>query len=94
MSIDADDSREETGVLPVDISLTLGEGGELWVARDEDTGVTSQGPTREAALDNLDEAVAGYRGAGEPPSDADLREAGIDPERNESGSIDESDIFE
>lgn len=94
MSIDADDAREDDGGLPIDISLALGEGGEVWVARDEDTGVTSQGPTREAALDNLDEAVAGYYGAGESPSDAELREMGIDPERNESGSIAESDVFE
>jgi len=28
-----------------------------WSAVDEDTGVASQGPTRTAALDNLDEAV-------------------------------------
>lgn len=29
-----------------------------WSAISEETGVTSQGPTREAALANLDEAVA------------------------------------
>lgn len=28
-----------------------------WSAVDEDTGVASQGPTRTAALENLDEAV-------------------------------------
>jgi predicted RNase H-like HicB family nuclease len=66
----------------------------VWVARDEDTGVTSQGQTRQAALENLDEAVAGYHGAGESPSDDDLREMGIDPEQNTSGSLDESDVFE
>lgn len=94
MSIDADDPREDGSVLPVDISLSLGDDGEWWIARDEETGVTTQGRTREAALDNLDEAVAGYHGAGESPSHADLREAGIDPERNESGSIADSDVFE
>jgi predicted RNase H-like HicB family nuclease len=79
---------------PVDISLSLGEDGELWVARDEDTGVTSQGMTRQAALSNLDEAVAGYHGAGEPPTEADLRELGVDPDRNVSGSAENSEVFE
>jgi predicted RNase H-like HicB family nuclease len=93
MSTDADDAGEEVPS-PVNISLSLGENGETWVARDEDTGVSSQGPTRRAALSNLDEAVAGYHGAGDAPSDADLRELGIDPARNESGSIDDSEVFE
>ncbi|WP_436903740.1 type II toxin-antitoxin system HicB family antitoxin [Halovenus halobia] len=94
MSTDADKRREEDMAVPVDISLSLGEDGDVWIARDEDTGVTSQGPTRQAALENLDEAVAGYHGAGESPTDEELRELGIDPENNESGSIDKSDIFE
>jgi predicted RNase H-like HicB family nuclease len=93
MSTDTDDAGDdEPG--PINISLSLGESGDVWVARDEDTGVTSQGQTRRAALENLDEAVAGYHGAGESPSDDDLREMGIDPEQNTSGSLDESDIFE
>lgn len=52
-----------------------------WTATDVDTGAVSQGETREAALDNLDEAVALHKGeTGEPVTDADLREMGIDPE--------------
>lgn len=94
MSTDADNSEAEAAASVVDISLTLGESGELWIARDEDTGVTSQGSTRQAALENLDEAVAGYRGAGDEPSDEELRDLGVDPERNTSGSLDESDVFE
>ena len=94
MSTDTDDSGEEGTASPVNISLSLGESGELWIARDEDTGVTSQGPTRQSALQNLDEAVAGYHGAGEPPADESLRDLGIDPERNVSGSADDSDIFD
>lgn len=66
----------------------------MWIARDEDTGVTSQGPSRQTALENLDEAVAGYHGAGESPTDEELRELGIDPEENTSGSLDSSDVFE
>lgn len=92
MSADADGSGYEGG--PVNISLFLGEDGEWWVARDEETGVTSQGSTRQAALENLDEAVAGYYGAGDEPTDEDLREIGIEPPANASGNIDESDTFQ
>lgn len=80
-----------TGVEP---TITLTEDGDWWVARDVETGVTSQGRTREAALGNLDEALAGYRGEGEEPSEGDLRDLGIDPESNESGSLGDSETFE
>jgi len=33
------------------------EDGGWWSAVDEEAGVASQGPTRSAALENLDEAV-------------------------------------
>lgn len=85
MITDADERRDDDTAVRVNISLSLGEDDDLWIARDEDTGVTSQGPTRQAALENLDEAVAGYHGAGESPTDEELRELGIDPENNESG---------
>lgn len=94
MSTDAKDSGDEGAASLVNISLSLGESGELWVARDEDTGVTSQGPTRQSALENLDEAVAGYHGAGESPTDEELQEIGIDPDQNRSESVDDSDMFE
>jgi len=94
MSTDTDNAGDEESTPPVNIALSLSESGDVWIARDEDTGVTSQGGTREAALENLDEAVSGYHGAGEPPSDDDLREMGIDPKQNTSGSLDESDVFE
>jgi predicted RNase H-like HicB family nuclease len=52
-----------------------------WSAIDEETGVASCGDTREEALAMLDEAVALHKGeVGEPVSDEDLRELGIDPE--------------
>lgn len=79
---------------PVGATITLTYEGDWWVASDDETGVTSQGKTRHEALDNLDEALQGYHGQGEPPSEADLREAGIDPEKNTAGSIEDSDIFE
>lgn len=80
-----------TGVEP---TITLTDTGECWVATDTETGVTSQGPTREAALSNLDEALAGYHGAGEPPTDDDLEALGIDPENNTSDPLAESDQFD
>ena len=52
-----------------------------WSAIDEGTGVASFGDTREEALEMLDEAVALHTGeAGDPVTDEDLRERGIDPE--------------
>jgi predicted RNase H-like HicB family nuclease len=52
-----------------------------WSAIDEETGVASQGETRSEALNNLDEAVALHRGEiGEPVTDADLRDLGLDPD--------------
>jgi predicted RNase H-like HicB family nuclease len=71
-----DDSEE--------IRLTRPEGQDGWTAVDVATGVASQGRTREKALENLDEALAGYHGAGEEPSDDELRALGVDPAENES----------
>lgn len=52
-----------------------------WSAIDELVGVASQGETRSEALENLDEAVALHKGEiGEPVTDDDLREWGLDPE--------------
>jgi predicted RNase H-like HicB family nuclease len=52
-----------------------------WSAIDEDLGVASCGDTREEALEMLDEAVALHTGeAGEPVTDEDLEELGLDPE--------------
>lgn len=80
-----------TGVEP---TITLTDEGQRWVARDTETGVTSQGSTSQEALANLKEALAGYHGEGEPPTEEDMRDLGIDPENNESGSLDDSEMFE
>ncbi|WP_247730175.1 type II toxin-antitoxin system HicB family antitoxin [Halovivax limisalsi] len=69
----------------VEARITLTKEDEWWVATDEHTDVTSQGKTRESALDNLDEAVAGYEGEGRPPTQKELDAVGIDPDENESG---------
>ncbi|MFC7076830.1 type II toxin-antitoxin system HicB family antitoxin [Haloarcula halophila] len=43
--------------------------------------MASHGDTRSEALENLDEAVALHTGEiGEPVTDADLRDLGLDPE--------------
>lgn len=61
---------------------------KTWIARDSETGVVSQGDTRHKALENLDEAVALYRGeTGREPTDAELRELGVEPEDNTSGEL-------
>jgi len=81
-----------TGVEP---TITLTDNGEWWIAEDTETGVVSQGESRTEALGNLDEALAGYHGAGDEPSATVLREAGIDPESNVSGDPDDhTDVFE
>lgn len=80
--------------LPERISLTPAEDSDGWVARDEGTGVASQGDTRPKALGNLDEAVAGVHGAGTEPTDDDLTAVGIDSDANTSGSLDDSELFE
>lgn len=81
---------EATEIPGREIRLLLNSDG-WWTAIDEETGVASQGATRTIALENLDEAVALHNGeVGEPVSDADLRDLGIDPEDvpTESGEPD------
>lgn len=78
----------------IEPTITLTESDDWWIARDTETGVTSQGKTRQAALENLDEALAGYHGEGEEPTDEDLREMGIDPANDSSESLEDSNVFE
>ncbi|WP_123621164.1 type II toxin-antitoxin system HicB family antitoxin [Halorubrum sp. CSM-61] len=68
---------------------------DWWIARDVGTGVTTQGESRGDALENLDEAVALHRGeVGREPTDEELRELGIDPERNATGDAKPPDALE
>lgn len=81
MSTDLDNSPPVESVQ--EITLMKEADSEWWVAKDEETGVASQGKSRAEALEMLDEAVALHRGEiGEPIDDEDefLREIGIDPE--------------
>jgi predicted RNase H-like HicB family nuclease len=66
-----------------------------WVAEDVRTGVTTQGQSREDALDNLDDAVALHDGeAGREPTDEELRDMGIDPADNTTGDDEPPDVLE
>lgn len=63
-----------------EIHLVEEEDGR-WTAIDGATDVASFGETREEALAMLDEVLALHGGeAGEPLTDEDLRDLGIDPE--------------
>jgi predicted RNase H-like HicB family nuclease len=66
-----------------------------WVITDIETGVTTQGETRQEALEMLDEAVALHNGeAGRKPTDEELREMGIDPEDNTTGEKELPDFMQ
>jgi predicted RNase H-like HicB family nuclease len=67
---------------------------EWWIAKDVRTGVTTQGQSREDALDNLDDAVALHDGeTGREPTDEELREMGIDPADNTTGDDEPPDAL-
>ncbi|CAM3006418.1 MULTISPECIES: type II toxin-antitoxin system HicB family antitoxin [Halobacterium] len=52
-------------------SISITRDGDWYVARDEETGVTSQGETRAEALANLSEAIDLYN---EPIDEEDVSE--------------------
>lgn len=60
--------------VPERITLERAEDG-WWVASDEETDIAGQGPTREEALDNLDEAVEGAAKVLEEEDDAPTPDA-------------------
>ncbi|MFC6873982.1 type II toxin-antitoxin system HicB family antitoxin [Halobellus marinus] len=63
-----------------EIRLLKNPEGE-WTARDLRVGVTAQGESRDAALDNLDAVVEAVEGdGGRPPTDDEIRDLGVDPE--------------
>lgn len=84
-----------TGVEP---TITLTKEDDWWVAKDTSTGVASQGRTREEALDNLDEAVALYKGEiGESIDSWDeerevLEDLGIDPDEVAASREENTDL--
>lgn len=78
-----------------DGEIRLWQEGDWWIAKDVETGVTTQGESRATALENLDDAVAlddGQRGRA--PTDEELRAAGIDPADNTTGEGELPDILD
>jgi hypothetical protein len=66
-----------------------------WTARDLRVEVTAQGESREAALDNLDAVVAAVVGeGGDPPTDEEIRDLGVDPEFARSQDDDIPDVLQ
>lgn len=77
-----------------DGEIRLWQEDDWWIAKDVETGVTTQGESRDAALANLDEAVALYNGEiGREPTDEELRELGIDPADNTTGQEEPPDVL-
>ncbi|MFC6838413.1 type II toxin-antitoxin system HicB family antitoxin [Halomarina ordinaria] len=72
--------------------IRLVEEDNGWVGTDVSAGVTSQGETRNEALEQLDDAIAGVEGAGHEPTDNELRELGIDPDENRSRKESPDDV--
>ncbi|TQQ82482.1 type II toxin-antitoxin system HicB family antitoxin [Halonotius roseus] len=66
-----------------------------WTARDLSVEVTAQGETRSDALDNLDAVVAAVEDdGGEPPTDEEIRDLGVDPEVARSQDDDLPDVLQ
>lgn len=91
-------NNDDNGPSGRKIVLTQTEDGTGWVARDEDTGVASQGETRGEALIMLDEAVALHTGESEPLDPDEerefLEELGIDADEVEAAREDADDLPE
>jgi predicted RNase H-like HicB family nuclease len=80
---------------PHEDEIRLWREDDWWIAKDVETGVTTQGQSRDAALANLDEAVALHEGdIGREPTDEEIRELGIDPEDNTTGEQPPPDALE
>ncbi|GAB3319839.1 type II toxin-antitoxin system HicB family antitoxin [Haloplanus salinarum] len=66
-----------------------------WTARDLGAGVTAQGESRSVALENLDAVVEAVDGdGGRPPTDAEIRDLGVDPEVARTQADDLPDVLQ
>ena len=66
-----------------------------WIAKDVETGITTQGESRGIALENLGDAVAVHDGErGDAPTTEKLQAAGIDPADNTTGDQEPPDVLE
>lgn len=79
---------------PHEGEIRLWRDDDWWIAKDVETGVTTQGASREDALGNLDEAIALHDGEiGHEPTDEELRDLGIDPAGNTTGDEEPPDVL-
>ncbi|MFW5974058.1 MAG: type II toxin-antitoxin system HicB family antitoxin [Natrialbaceae archaeon] len=66
-----------------------------WTARDLRVEVTAQGESRDEALDNLDAVVeAVEREDGNPPTDDEIRDLGVEPEAARSQDDELPDVLQ
>lgn len=78
-----------------DAEIRLWREDDGWVAQDVETGVTTQGESREAALQHLDDAVALYHEeAGRSPTAEELRELGVHSAENTTGDEEPPDVLD
>lgn len=76
-------SSTPEGDLEYEDEIRMWREDDWWVITDVETGVTTQGKTREEALEMLDDAVALYTGEAVDTPEAErelLRDLGIDPD--------------
>ncbi|WP_436932283.1 type II toxin-antitoxin system HicB family antitoxin [Halosimplex halobium] len=79
---------------PREIRLVENPDGQ-WTARDLQVEVSAQGATRSAALENLDAVVEAVTGdGGHEPTDEELRDLGVDPERARTQDDDLPDVLQ
>ncbi|MDQ2055539.1 type II toxin-antitoxin system HicB family antitoxin [Halobellus sp. H-GB7] len=84
----------DTDALEREIRLLKNPDGQ-WAARDLRVGVTAQGGSRRAALDNLDAVVDAVEGdGGHPPTDDEIRDLGVDPEVARTQGDELSDVLQ
>ena len=78
-----------------DGEIRLWQEDDWWIAKDVESGVTTQGQSRAVALENLDDAVGLNDGErGRPPTDEELSAAGIDPADNTTGKREPPDVLD
>lgn len=83
MARTAGDDRIEDGV-----EFVHEDDGRI-TARDVETGVASYGDTKAEALRMLAEALELHQGGGDPVTDDDLRELGLDPDDEDDAELPE-----
>lgn len=77
-----------------DGEIRLWQEDDWWIAKDVETGVTTQGESRDAALANLDKAVALHKDEiGREPTDEELRELDINSTDNTTGHEEPPDVL-